>query len=238
MPSKSVLWPARPAGPQAPAVGRARLPDRCGVRASDGRRGAKPHAHPSGSGDGGGRRRAGVRLSGSRPHCHPADLRLPARGAARARPDGERRLPAGGGGRPARVGARRADGRERRPGGGAGHRGNAHHADADHHAVPRLTYRGGGHARAPAHTPPLHCQHARHARARLRPPSADLPAVLPGTPPPLRITLPEGWNALHLEVPFSTFDGQTRSIPCPSTSGRCPAARKATSTCTGASPTW
>ena len=45
------------------------------------------------------------------------------------------------------------------------------------------------------------------------PPSADLPAVLPGTPPPLRITLPEGWNALHLEVPFSTFDGQTRSIP-------------------------
>ncbi|MEW6579809.1 MAG: hypothetical protein AB1435_11510 [Chloroflexota bacterium] len=45
------------------------------------------------------------------------------------------------------------------------------------------------------------------------PPAADLPAVLPGKPPPLRITLPEGWNALHLEVPFSTFDGQTRSIP-------------------------
>lgn len=44
-------------------------------------------------------------------------------------------------------------------------------------------------------------------------PTAGLPAVVPGTPPPLRIALPEGWNALHLEVPFSAFDGQTRSIP-------------------------
>jgi len=44
-------------------------------------------------------------------------------------------------------------------------------------------------------------------------PTAGLPAVLPGTPPPVSIALPESWNALHLEVPFSAFDGQTRSIP-------------------------
>lgn len=44
-------------------------------------------------------------------------------------------------------------------------------------------------------------------------PTDGLPAVLPGTPPPVSVALPEDWNALHLEVPFSTFDGQTRSIP-------------------------
>lgn len=44
-------------------------------------------------------------------------------------------------------------------------------------------------------------------------PTDGLPAVVPGTPPPVSIALPEGWNALHLEVPFSAFDGQTRSIP-------------------------
>jgi hypothetical protein len=44
-------------------------------------------------------------------------------------------------------------------------------------------------------------------------PGAELPAVLPGTPPPLSIALPAGWDALDLEVPFNSFDGQTRSIP-------------------------
>ena len=44
-------------------------------------------------------------------------------------------------------------------------------------------------------------------------PGAELLAVLPGTPPPLSIALPEGWDALDLEVPFNSFDGQTRSIP-------------------------
>ncbi len=42
---------------------------------------------------------------------------------------------------------------------------------------------------------------------------SDLPAVVPGVPPPLEITLPEDWKAVHVEVPFRAFDGQVHSIP-------------------------
>lgn len=50
------------------------------------------------------------------------------------------------------------------------------------------------------------------AAAGTAPPTRELPPVLPGKPPPLTIDLPEGWEALHLEVPFRSFDGLMRSV--------------------------
>ena len=44
-------------------------------------------------------------------------------------------------------------------------------------------------------------------------PTNELPPVLPGKPPPLTIDLPAGWESLHLEVPFRSFDGVLRSVP-------------------------
>ena len=41
----------------------------------------------------------------------------------------------------------------------------------------------------------------------------DLPSVLPGTAPPLAITLPDDWQALDLLVPLRTFDGVHHSVP-------------------------
>ena len=43
--------------------------------------------------------------------------------------------------------------------------------------------------------------------------SSELPAVVPGVPPPLEITLPDDWKAVHVEVPFRAFDGQVYSVP-------------------------
>jgi hypothetical protein len=37
--------------------------------------------------------------------------------------------------------------------------------------------------------------------------------LLPGVPPPIAITLPENWHALHGVVPFRTFDGQLHDAP-------------------------
>jgi len=43
-------------------------------------------------------------------------------------------------------------------------------------------------------------------------PTGTLPPVLPGKPPPLTLDLPEGWETVHLEVPFRSFDGRLRSV--------------------------
>jgi hypothetical protein len=45
------------------------------------------------------------------------------------------------------------------------------------------------------------------------PEADDLSHVLPGSPPPLAITLPEGWQQVHILVPFRTYDNQVRDIP-------------------------
>jgi hypothetical protein len=37
--------------------------------------------------------------------------------------------------------------------------------------------------------------------------------MLPGVPPPLEITLPDGWQAAHLVVPLRTFDDNLHDIP-------------------------
>lgn len=39
------------------------------------------------------------------------------------------------------------------------------------------------------------------------------PPILKGTPPPLEITLPDGWNAAHMQIPYRTLQGETRYIP-------------------------
>jgi len=44
-------------------------------------------------------------------------------------------------------------------------------------------------------------------------PASDLPAVVPGSPPPLTITLPEGWEALDLIVPFESLAGDLTEVP-------------------------
>jgi hypothetical protein len=41
----------------------------------------------------------------------------------------------------------------------------------------------------------------------------ELPPVVPGKPPPLTITLPDGWEELHIVVPFRTFGGDLHDIP-------------------------
>jgi hypothetical protein len=41
----------------------------------------------------------------------------------------------------------------------------------------------------------------------------DMSQVLPGSPPPLTITLPEGWQQVHILVPLRTYDNQVRDIP-------------------------
>ncbi len=41
----------------------------------------------------------------------------------------------------------------------------------------------------------------------------DLTSVLPGTPPPLTITLPAGWNGADMQIPYLSLDGDTRYIP-------------------------
>ncbi len=43
--------------------------------------------------------------------------------------------------------------------------------------------------------------------------AGDLPAVVPGTPPPLTITLPEDWEALDLIVPFESLAGDLAEVP-------------------------
>lgn len=43
-------------------------------------------------------------------------------------------------------------------------------------------------------------------------PDATL-TVLPGQPPPIEITLPEGWEQVHLIVPFRTFDDVVHDVP-------------------------
>lgn len=40
-----------------------------------------------------------------------------------------------------------------------------------------------------------------------------LPPVMPGEPPPLTITLPEGWQGIDMVVPFRTFDGASHDVP-------------------------
>jgi hypothetical protein len=45
------------------------------------------------------------------------------------------------------------------------------------------------------------------------PPPDELPAVLPGEPPPLTITLPEDWQALHIVVPFRTLGNEVHDVP-------------------------
>ncbi len=43
--------------------------------------------------------------------------------------------------------------------------------------------------------------------------AAEMP-VLPGDPPPISITLPEGWNSIDIVVPYRTFDNDTvRDVP-------------------------
>ncbi len=44
-------------------------------------------------------------------------------------------------------------------------------------------------------------------------PQAQAPVMLPGVPPPLEITLPEGWETVHLVVPLRTFDDEMHDIP-------------------------
>jgi hypothetical protein len=44
-------------------------------------------------------------------------------------------------------------------------------------------------------------------------PQAQAPVMLPGVPPPLEITLPEGWETVHLVVPLRTFDNQMHDVP-------------------------
>lgn len=44
-------------------------------------------------------------------------------------------------------------------------------------------------------------------------PTVEVPPVLPGTPPPLTIALPEGWESLDLIVPLRTFVGEDRDVP-------------------------
>ncbi len=48
-------------------------------------------------------------------------------------------------------------------------------------------------------------------------PTADAtegaPYWLPGVPPPLQITLPEGWRSLDMVVPFRALDGSLRDLP-------------------------
>jgi len=51
------------------------------------------------------------------------------------------------------------------------------------------------------------------AAAEGTPEGDDLSHVLPGSPPPLTIALPEGWQAVHILVPFRTYENQVRDIP-------------------------
>jgi hypothetical protein len=46
------------------------------------------------------------------------------------------------------------------------------------------------------------------------PDESDLMAgIFPGEPPPLHITLPEGWKELHVIAPFRTLSTETREMP-------------------------
>jgi hypothetical protein len=44
-------------------------------------------------------------------------------------------------------------------------------------------------------------------------PEAQAPVMLPGVPPPLEITLPDGWQTVHLVVPLRTFDNVMHDTP-------------------------
>jgi len=44
-------------------------------------------------------------------------------------------------------------------------------------------------------------------------PTVETPPVLPGTPPPLTLALPAGWETLDLIVPLRTFAGDTYDVP-------------------------
>jgi hypothetical protein len=44
-------------------------------------------------------------------------------------------------------------------------------------------------------------------------PEAQAPVMLPGVPPPLEITLPDGWQTVHLTVPLRTFDNVMHDTP-------------------------
>ena len=44
-------------------------------------------------------------------------------------------------------------------------------------------------------------------------PQAQAPVMLPGVPPPLEITLPDGWETVDLTVPLRTFDNETHDVP-------------------------
>jgi hypothetical protein len=44
-------------------------------------------------------------------------------------------------------------------------------------------------------------------------PTDEAPPMLPGVPPPIQITLPEGWATANLTVPLRTFDGELHDIP-------------------------
>ncbi len=43
--------------------------------------------------------------------------------------------------------------------------------------------------------------------------ATSAPYWLPGVPPPLTITLPEGWRTLDMVVPFRALDGSLRDLP-------------------------